>query len=185
MSDSFLTDFTSIENNEISFYEHLKVAKKTNEKLLKSMSSIFESLLIKNKKIKNFKKIIKSQKNSVFTNEKPEISIFDYLNRINDFCIPEESTLIITLILIDKFCLESKIILNEFNIHRIIFSSFLISMKINEDKIFNHKYYSSVAGVDNEELKNLEFEFLKSVNYNVFVSKNIYDNYYQYLNEEI
>ena len=58
-------------------------------------------------------------------------------------------------------------------------------MKINEDKIFNHKYYSSVAGVDNEELKNLEFEFLKSVNYNVFVSKNIYDNYYQYLNEEI
>jgi hypothetical protein len=185
MSDSFLTDFSSIESNEISFYENLKEAEKTNEKLLKSISSIFESLINKNKKIKNYKKIIKSQKNSFFSHEKPEISIFDYLNRINKYCIPEESTLIISLILIDKFCLESKIILNEFNIHRILFSSFLISMKINEDKIFTHKYFSSVAGIDIEELKILEFDFLKIVNYNVFVSKNIYEKYYQYLNQDI
>ena len=185
MSDSFLTDFSSIESNEISFYENLKEAEKTNEKLLKSISSIFESLINKNKKIKNYKKIIKSQKNSFFFYVKPEISIFDYLNRINKYCIPEESTLIISLILIDKFCLESKIILNEFNIHRILFSSFLISMKINEDKIFTHKYFSSVAGIDIEELKILEFDFLKIVNYNVFVSKNIYEKYYQYLNQDI
>ncbi len=58
-------------------------------------------------------------------------------------------------------------------------------MKINEDKIFTHKYFSSIAGIDIEELKFLEFDFLKIINYNVFVSKNIYDKYYQYLNEEI
>jgi len=64
-----------------------------------------------------------------------------------------------------------KIFLNDFNIHRILFSSILIS-NIQWRKIFEHKYYSSTA-VNMIELKELEMDFLKLINYNVFVFKKI------------
>ena len=110
--------------------------------------------------MKNYKKTVKSQKEfSFFGDEKPEISIKEYLNRINSYCNPEKSTFIISLILIDRLCCDPKIILNDFNIHRILFSRVLISIKFNEDKIFEHKYYSSIA-VNMIELKELEMDFL-------------------------
>jgi hypothetical protein len=187
MTDNYLTDFSSSEMNEIILEDNknIKIKNSKNEKHINSISKILLELIEKNKKLKNYKKIIRNEKNKFSILEKPNISIKDYLIRINNYLNPEESTLIISLILIDKLCCMSKIILNEFNIHRILFSSFLISMKINEDKIFTHKYFSSVAGIDIEELKILEFDFLKIVNYNVFVSKNIYEKYYQYLNQDI
>ncbi len=186
MNDSYLTDFSSSEENHFSnlINNNKKVKQSNNEMLVISISLILENIIQQNKKMKNYKKIIKSQKQfSFFDDEKPDISIKEYLNRINRYCNPEESTFIISLILIDRFCCDSKIILNDFNIHRILFSSILISIKFNEDKFFEHKYYSSVAGVSMKELKELEMDFLKLINYNVFVSKKIFEKYCFYLNE--
>ena len=48
--------------------------------------------------MKNYTKIVKSQKEfSFFGDEKHEISIKEYLNRINSYCNPEKSTFIISL----------------------------------------------------------------------------------------
>jgi hypothetical protein len=188
MNDSYLTDFSSSEENHFSnlINNNKKVKQSNNEMLVISISLILENIIQQNKKMKNYKKIIKSQKQfSFFDDEKPDISIKDYLNRINCYCKPEESTFIISLIIIDRLCCESKIILNDFNIHRILFSSVLISIKFNEDKSFDHKYYSSVAGISMLELKVLEMDFLKLINYNVFISKEIFEKYCYYLNETL
>jgi hypothetical protein len=186
MNDSYLTDFSSSEENHFSnlINNNKKVKQSNNEMLVISISLILENIIQQNKKMKNYKKIFKSQKDfSFFDDEKPDISIKDYLNRINCYCKPEESTFIISLIIIDRLCCESKIVLNDFNIHRILFSSVLISIKFNEDKSFDHKYYSSVAGISMLELKVLEMDFLKLINYNVFISKEIFEKYCYYLNE--
>jgi len=187
MVDLYLTDFSSeIENfdSNCKKYEN-KIKLTENEKLINSISLILENIIKQNKEMKNYKKILKSQNHfSFFEKEKPEILIKDYLNRINYYCCPEKSTLIISLILIDRLCCDSKIILNDFNIHRIVFSSILISIKFNEDKTFSHKYYSSVAGVSMDELKNLEIDFLSLINFKVFVSKIIYEKYIFYLKED-
>ena len=186
MTDNYLTDFSSSEINEITLEDikNIKIQNSKNEKYINSISKILLELVEKNKKLKNYKKIIRNEKNKFSKLEKPNISIKDYLIRINNYLKPEESTLIISLILIDKLCCMSKIILNEFNIHRILFTSILISFKLNEDIIFSHKYFSSVSGMDNQELKNLEIQFLKFIDYNCFVSKEIYDKYFHYLNED-
>ena len=188
MNESYLTYFSSFEENQfIYFFNDDKIDNENyNEKLIISISLILENIIQQNKKMKNYKKIFKSQKKfSFFDDEKPDISIKDYLNRINCYCKPEESTFIISLIIIDRLCCESKIILNDFNIHRILFSSVLISIKFNEDKSFDHKYYSSVAGISMLELKVLEMDFLKLINYNVFISKEIFEKYCYYLNETL
>ena len=105
-----------------------------NKSLIKSISQTLESILENNKQLPNFKEILKSQAKMVFSaNLIPNISIEDYLIRIQMYSNIEKSTLIISLILIDRLCQISNLTLTYHNIHRIIFSAILISIKYNED----------------------------------------------------
>ena len=105
-----------------------------NKSLIKSISQTLESILENNKQLPNFKEILKSQAKMVFSaNLIPNISIEDYLIRIQMYSNIEKSTLIISLILIDRLCQLSNLTLTYHNIHRIIFSAILISIKYNED----------------------------------------------------
>ena len=93
-----------------------------------------ESILENNKKLHNFREIIKTQAKMVFSaNLIPNISFEDYLIRIQIYSNIEKSTIIISLILIDRLFQLSNVTLAYHNIHRIIFSAILISIKYNED----------------------------------------------------
>ena len=50
-------------------------------------------------------------------------------------------------------CRKSGILLTNYNIHRILFSSLIISIKYNEDSYFDNNFYSQIAGVKPNELK--------------------------------
>ena len=67
----------------------------------------------------------------------------------------EISTLIISIIYIDRFCSKNKYYLNKNNIYRILLSSCLLSLKFNEDKMIKFKDYSEISAVSVEDLKNL------------------------------
>jgi hypothetical protein len=62
--------------------------------------------------------IIESRVHPFLSKKIPAISIINYLNRIVKYTSIENSTLEIMLILIDRFCEQTKIILNYFNIHK-------------------------------------------------------------------
>ena len=94
----------------------------------------------------------------------------------------EKSTLILSLILIDKMCKKSGIVLTHYNIHRILFSSVLISIKYNEDSYFDNNFYSQIAGVKPDELKLLEYTFLEYNDFNIYVEDIEYEQYEKYLN---
>ena len=114
-------------------------------------------------------------------NSIPNITIKDYLIRIQNYSKMEKSTLILSMILIDHMCKKSNIVLTIYNIHRILFSSVLISIKYNEDSYYDNTFYAQIAGIKPNELKLLEYKFLELNDFNVFVKDIEYEQYEKYL----
>ena len=155
---------------------------KNNLDLIKSISSALTTILEENKKLDNYKEIIKKQSKMVFSaNSIPNISIKDYLIRIQTYSGIEKSTLILSLILIDHICKKSDLILTFFNIHRVLFGSILISIKFNEDSYYDNKFYAEIAGVKLKELKLIEESFFQLNDFNVYVDFQEYEQYTKYL----
>ena len=155
-----------------------------NLNLINSISNALTTILEENKKLDNYNDILKKQKKMIFSaNSVPNISIKDYLIRIQTYSGIEKSTLILSLIQIDHICKKADLILTYFNIHRILFGAFLISIKLNEDSYYDNKFYSEIAGVKLKELKMIEYTFLELNDFNVFVNGKEYEQYRQYLEE--
>ena len=153
-----------------------------NLNLIESISEILTTILEENKKLDNYKDILKSQNEMIFSsNSIPNISIKDYLIRIQTYSCIEKSTLVLALILIDHLNKKSELILTYYNIHRILFGAILISIKLNEDSYYDNKFYSQIAGVSMKELKMIEYTFIELNNFNVFVDNNEYEQYIKYL----
>ena len=154
-----------------------------NLELINSISKALNTILDKNKNVKNYKDILKKQSMMYFSaNTIPNITIKDYLMRIQNYSEVEKSTLILSLILIDRMCRKSGILLTHYNIHRILFSSLLVSIKYNEDSYFDNNFYSQIAGVKPNELKLLEYTFLEYNDFNIYVKDDEYKQYEKYLN---
>ena len=153
-----------------------------NHDLIMAISTTLNSILDQNKHLDNYKEILKAQSHTVFSgNLIPNISIKDYLLRIQNYANIEKSTLILSLIYIDRLCNQGKVTLTYYNIHRILFSAVLISIKYNEDNFYDNKYYAQIAGVKLKELKTLEYFFIKMLNCNLYVNREDYDKYEGYL----
>ena len=187
-NDSFDSECSSNCEEEIEIKSkktNNKDSPESNEldnKLLKAISITLTSIIDQNKNLDNYKDIIKNQSQSVFSaNFIPNISIYDYLERIKTYSKVEKSTLIISLIYIDRICNKAKITLTYYNIHRILFSAVLMSIKYNEDCYYDNKYYSKIAGVKLKELLILEYNFIKLLNCELCVDRELYDKYQIYL----
>ena len=151
--------------------------------LIKSISIILNTILEENSKLSNINDIILKQNKMCFSsNSIPKISIYDYLKRIQTYTNIEKNTLILSLIYIDRICKKSKLILTYYNIHRIIFSAILISIKYNEDNYYNNKYYAEIAGIKINELNSIEYNFIKLCDFKIFVSDEIFNKYNSHLN---
>lgn len=172
-SDSELSDTDAGSSSEV-------IISKT---LLKEIDDILSSIISKNKKQNVYKNEI-----SPFVHEHvPKISLFDYLSRIQKYSEIENSTIIISLIYLDRICSKKGIKLTKYNIHRLLFTSILVAIKYNEDIIYDTKFYSKIAGVSVKELKILESSFLKIIDFQLFVSDELYKKYHDYIfqNDEI
>ena len=153
-------------------------------KLINSISNALTTILEENKKLDNYKEIIKKQSKMVFSAKSiPNISINDYLTRIQLYSGIEKSTLILSLIQIDHICKKTQLILSYYNIHRLLFTAVLISIKYNEDTYYDNQFYAEIAGVKLKELKMLEYTFMELNDFNVFVNHNEYEQYRKYLEE--
>ena len=153
-----------------------------NYNLLRAMSVTLTSILDSNKNLENYSEILNKQSRMVFSsNIIPNISLQDYLIRIQTYSNVEKSTLIISLMYIDRLCNKANITLTYYNIHRILFSAILLSIKYNEDSFYDNKYYAQIAGVKTKELKTLEYNFAKMINCTFYISKEDYEKYQIYL----
>ena len=174
---SFDSERSSTDATEIQFQS-------TSSTLVTSIGTVISKLLIQNKKLPNYQKIVKSQSKMIFSaSEVPEIAIDDYLARISFYSKAEDSTFIIALIYIDRICANSSIMITEYNVHRILFTSILIGIKYNEDQYFDNNYYGQIAGVPMKELCYLESELLRVIEFNLYIKDEEYNKYFEYLTE--
>ena len=176
LNNSFSTQENSIYSNSNDCTIPL------DSKILEGIIKILHKLINKNKHLSNYQKLILKQDKSIFSqNQIPEISLEKYLNRIKKYTEIENNTLIISLIYIDRLFQESNLILTAFNVHRILFASILLALKYNEDLIYEFYYYSKIAGISAKELSKLENEFVHLIDFNLFVEKNEFITYKEFL----
>ena len=160
--------------------EEENISKKIDisQKLIEIISTTLQTIIKDNKKQKNSQK----EFDKIFSHSRePEISLYDYLTRIYKYSEINDSTLIISLIYIDRICKNKGVKLTKYNIHRVLFSSILASIKFNEDKIYPNSFYSKIAGISVKELIKLENKFLQLIDFKLFISDEIYNIYSTYL----
>ena len=170
------------ENSEIKYLrkqENLcQQLRKVNDILNSNISISLLNLISENKLKKNFKHLLKKQKNLIFNLKQiPKICVGDFIYRITYYSKIEDSTLISGLILLDRYCKKQKIILTIFNVHRLISISIIVAIKLLEDKYFTNKYYSKICGIDLSLFNQLEYEFICGLNFNLYIEKNFYYKY--------
>ena len=112
-----------------------------------------------------------------FCKKQPQISINKYLKRFMKYSKPEPSTIIITLIYIDKICESSNLQLTILNIHRLLLACMVVALKYNEDDYYSNEYYAKVGGISLKELNQLEYNILILLDFNVFIDDALYENY--------
>ena len=166
-----------------------------NNNLIKNSSNSKRNKIINiisnllNKICEQSPKKLKENENEItkpFLSKKiPSISIKNFFERICNLTKIENSTLILILIFIDRICEFNEIELNYFNIHKLIIASLIVSIKYNEDYYYSNKIYAKICGISREEINKLEIEFLKLLEFNLFVDDEIYFQYSDFiLNEE-
>ena len=104
-----------------------------------------------------------------------------FFGRIKKYTKIEKSTLIMILIYADRMCTTSGIILNPHNIHRIILGCLLLAIKYNEDVYFTNEHYAKVGGISLEELNYLEYFSFQLLDFNLYISEDIYQKYLKYI----
>ena len=106
----------------------------------------------------------------------PTISINDYIKRLMDFTEAEDNTIIYALYLIEKID-KKYLVLNKKSVYPFLLSSFIISIKLLEDKRYNNSFYSEVGGENNSIVNNWEYEILKLLDFNIFIEDKEFFNY--------
>jgi hypothetical protein len=151
----------------------------TNQ-IITSISSNLEDLIIENLN-DIYQLYVKSD--IFFLNHIPQISIEDYIKRILKYTQMNISSLILAIIYIDKMCEKNSYILCFNNIHRLILSSCLLSIKFNEDITFHIDLYARISGESVENVNKLEYELYVLLNFSLFVDYNYYEKYFEYFSQ--
>jgi hypothetical protein len=146
--------------------------------LLKKISDLLTDICDENK---NEKKLFYKQLKCFYSKEIPVISIKDYLEHIYKYTKFNSSTLVLILIYIDRICNICNCKISYYNIHKIILGSILIAIKYNEDECFSLKYYAKIGGVSLSEILILEYNFISLINFNLYVSNDLFHKYNDYI----
>lgn len=113
----------------------------------------------------------------------PKISIQAYLDRIYKYIDLNEPCVLSALIYLDRYITQSGIPITLFEIHRILAVSCMISAKFLKDNYLDNELYAKVAGVSLKEINILEAEFLKVLDFKVFITVAQYENCLNAFNE--
>ncbi|KDO30023.1 hypothetical protein SPRG_05213 [Saprolegnia parasitica CBS 223.65] len=111
----------------------------------------------------------------------PQISILDYLLRIQTYAACSPECFVLALIYIDRLHQMQGFVMTELNVHRVIITAIVLAAKFFDDQYFNNAYYAKVGGVPGSEMNELEVEFLLLTNFSLHVTSEAYSRYYNEL----
>ena len=165
-------------NSNFEKYNPLFISKDLKKRIIKSISQNLKGIIKENIQNNQMKFVNKSD--IFYLNYFPKISIENYIYRLYNKTKMNISTLIISIIYIDRFCEMNGYILSLNNIYRIILAACLLSFKFNEDFNLNTQYYANIAGVPLNDLNNLEYYLFVKLKFSLFVEDDFYQQYFEY-----
>ena len=160
-------------------YEDLEKENSLSEEQLKLISSISHKLekIIENN---NYYEYNNDEHNLLInafnSKEFIDIPIYEFLTRIIMYFNCQDSSLIISLIYLDKLIMKN-ININKYNIYQLLFTCLLISVKYNEDNIYKNNYYSEIIGITLEQLNLLEYNLYYLLDFNAYIKNETYEYY--------
>ena len=152
-----------------------------SDKLVNEITNVIINMIIRQNK---------SDKRSNITNcfsaqISSDITVSIYIERLIMLFKIEGSTLIHSLIYLDRVCKMGNFKLSLKNFHLCFLTSLVIATKFNEDKNFKNNYYAKVGGITLEKLNRLEKIFLVTIDYSLFVMKEEFNHYSNYFSNSI
>ena len=157
----------------------------SREIVSQAISYILNDIITENEKDENNKDAKDQEtKKDIFCGTKPpSISIHNFIKRFIKYTNLEKSTLIMSLIFLDRYTELTQIKINILNIHRLLITSIITAIKFNEDDYFENSYYAKIGGISAKECNFLELGYVKGVEYNLYVPEDVYEKYDKYLSK--
>jgi hypothetical protein len=132
--------------------------------------------------INSKKMVVISNLEEVFdANQMPKISIEDYLKRLITYLKPDLCSLIISLVYLDKLNKKVGILLRPENIHKLLLISLVAAIKFNEDVAYSNLIMAEVGGLKVNIFNKLELEFLKMIEFSLYVDDSVFLSYQNHL----
>ncbi|KAI5563161.1 hypothetical protein BDE02_15G098300 [Populus trichocarpa] len=127
------------------------------------------------------------QKASIFHGlTRPTISIQNYLERIFKYSNCSPSCFVVAYVYLDRFSQrQSCFPLNSFNVHRLLITSVLVSVKFMDDIYYNNAFYAKVGGISTREMNLLEVDFLFGLGFQLNVTPATFHLYCSYLQRDM
>jgi hypothetical protein len=106
----------------------------------------------------------------------PEITVWDYLQRIHKYCPNSTAVYIASAVYIYRLCLILQIIpLTTLCVHRLVLAAIRIASKSLEDVTYLQKRFATAGGVSPADLYRLEIAFLFLLDFDIKVDSKIMD----------
>ncbi|KAL2345699.1 hypothetical protein Fmac_006984 [Flemingia macrophylla] len=151
---------------------------------LLNLSSIWERSILKNEKFLVTTR--KSDPVTIFHGSKaPNRSITQYMERIFKYCRCSPSCFVIAQIYMDRFFQKKGGYLTSFNAHRLLITSVMVAAKFLDDKCYSNAYYAKVGGVSTAEMNRMEIEFLFNLEFGLFVTTELFQQYYEKIDRTV
>lgn len=115
---------------------------------------------------------IKEQQQTIFL----KYNLTTLLYNLLKYAYVEESSLISSLILVDRLIIRSKSIVNLDNIYFCLIGTVFLSTKMNQD-FYRVGVFSHISKISLEDLCDLEYQILNELNYQCYISPTLYDSY--------
>jgi len=125
----------------------------------------------------------KSQKETEFHSLRPpSISIKHYLRRIQHFFVCSPECFVLALVYINRAGkMDSLMQACDLNVHRLLFFAMIVATKSHDDEYYKNSYYAKVGGMPLAEVNALEVKFLKTLDWNTFVTLEEYQLHHNIL----
>ena len=165
----------------IKSLKNLKLNNSEDADLIESISCIIEDTIKRNKSRKKY------SKKSVFycQDEMLPISIYSYIYNIFSCLNLEFSTIVLSLININRLLERSRDYLSVNNFYKLFITSCLLNSKMNEDQLYDSECYALAGKIDKSEIIFLEKKFFEAVDYKLFVNEEVYRRYYNFIKNRV
>merc|ERR1712070_130918 len=111
----------------------------------------------------------------------PDITIEDYVERIQTYSKCSASVYVVAMIYIDRLIEGQGLVVTHLNVHRLFITAILVAAKFYDDLSFKNAFYATPGGIEKTEMNLLEVDFLNMIKFSLVVERDSYVTYKSHL----